>query len=390
MLQAIHLDDTAPWKQRFRAPVILRTQLAKAAPTCGLIVSNHSGIWQLSAWDVPTGTLRQLTHRPAGTLSGGISPDGRFVYYLDDQQGNELGHFVRVPFEGGTPQDLTPALAPYATRGATVSQAGDLFAAILAQPAGTVGLPRLLYQSPGECWAPVLSHHGECAVLAALTRAGTRDFRLLAFDTRRGAQLAELWDGPASSLHPIMFSPRAGDWRLLGTTNRRGFARPFLWNPYTSERTDLPFDDLEGAIVPLDWSPDGAHLLPCQVTQAVQYLYISTLRGERLGRLLHPRGTLAATCFGLHGEIVTHWQDATQPPHVIALDGHTGRLRRPVLGASAVPPGHPWQSITCTSSDGQTIQGWLGLPEGRGPFPTILHAHGGPDEVQTERFVPAS
>jgi dipeptidyl aminopeptidase/acylaminoacyl peptidase len=36
------------------------------------------------------------------------------------------------------------------------------------------------------------------------------------------------------------------------------------------------------------------------------------------------------------------------------------------------------------------IQGWLALPDGRGPFPTILHTHGGPEAVMTEMFGPAS
>ena len=39
-----------------------------------------------------------------------------------------------------------------------------------------------------------------------------------------------------------------------------------------------------------------------------------------------------------------------------------------------------------TSSDGQTIQGWLGLPDGAGPFPTVLETHGGPHAVAIEHF----
>jgi dipeptidyl aminopeptidase/acylaminoacyl peptidase len=36
------------------------------------------------------------------------------------------------------------------------------------------------------------------------------------------------------------------------------------------------------------------------------------------------------------------------------------------------------------------IQGWLGVPEGKGPFPVILHTHGGPVVVATELFLPSS
>jgi len=90
--------------------------------------------------------------------------------------------------------------------------------------------------------------------------------------------------------------------------------------------------------------------------------------------------------FTPHGEIFAQWQDATHPPCLIALDGTTGRQTRTVLAAPAVPPSRPWQSITFASSDGQRIQGWLGLPDGPGPFPTILAAHGGPRGVELEYF----
>lgn len=113
MLTNLQLDDNASWKQRFRAPVVLWTQLAKAAPDRGLAVSNKSGKYQLYAWEVSTGELRQLTDRPTGISFGWLAPDGRYVYYLDDKQGNEIGHYIRMPFEGGEPQDLTPDLPLY-------------------------------------------------------------------------------------------------------------------------------------------------------------------------------------------------------------------------------------------------------------------------------------
>jgi dipeptidyl aminopeptidase/acylaminoacyl peptidase len=61
-----------------------------------------------------------------------------------------------------------------------------------------------------------------------------------------------------------------------------------------------------------------------------------------------------------------------------------------VLAAADVPPSHTWRSIHYLSSDGQEIQGWLALPDGEGPFPTILHMHGGPHLVMTDEFNPSS
>ncbi len=60
MLKEPRVDDAAPWKQRFPAPVVLWTQRARRAPGRGLTVSNRSGAFQLYAWDVQTSALRAL------------------------------------------------------------------------------------------------------------------------------------------------------------------------------------------------------------------------------------------------------------------------------------------------------------------------------------------
>src|SRR5262245_64135660 len=100
-------------------------QVAAGAPTRGLVTSNVAGTFQLHAWDVPGGRLRPLTRRPTGINAGVLGPDGRFVYYHDDADGNEVGHFVRIPFEGGAAVSLTPDFPPYPTFGLAVSGIGN-------------------------------------------------------------------------------------------------------------------------------------------------------------------------------------------------------------------------------------------------------------------------
>ena len=52
--------------------------------------------------NVPTGNLTQITHTPGGHLAMlFLSLDGKWVYYLADNQGNETGHCVRMPIVGG-------------------------------------------------------------------------------------------------------------------------------------------------------------------------------------------------------------------------------------------------------------------------------------------------
>src|SRR5688500_6289098 len=131
MLKAPQLENSAEWKERFRAPLIAWTQIANLNHDRGLVCSDKSGIYQLYAWNIPTGELTRLTDRPTGIIwYGAISPDGRYVTYLDDAQGNEIGHYVRIPFEGGAPEDLTPDLPPYASFDFTFSRSGNLIGLI--------------------------------------------------------------------------------------------------------------------------------------------------------------------------------------------------------------------------------------------------------------------
>ena len=126
MLKEPLTSDDALWKQRYRLPNVYGEQIAAQNPIRGLAMSNKSGVYQLYAWDVPTGNLTQLTHRPEGVSHGTISPDGKYVYYHDDNKGNEVGHTVRVPFEGGTTEDITPDLPLYEVAGFSFSDAGNI------------------------------------------------------------------------------------------------------------------------------------------------------------------------------------------------------------------------------------------------------------------------
>ncbi len=405
MLTEPQLDDQAVWKQRCRAPVIAGTLIAPANPTRGLAVGNATGTFQLYAWDIPSGALRQLTDRPTGVASGALSGDGCYVYYLDDKQGNEIGHLVRIPFENGASRDLTPDLPPYSCWAFASNGSGSHLGFIAAdregfhayslETNGKIGTRRRLFHSRKLAIGPMHSYDGQVAVVMTTERASMQHYNLLAFETATGRQVAELWDGPGTSMELSGFAPRPGERRLVGTSTRSGEKRPFIWDLHTLICQDIDCSSLAGEVVPVDWSPDGTRVLLCHFAQAVQQLYLYDLQTERLTKLYHPNGTFTfflqmGTYFGPNGEIFAQWQDVAHPPQVIALDGETGTKTRTVLTAGEVPPGRAWTSISFASSDGQMIQGWLGEPEGPGPFPTILHTHGGPEAVTTEVYGPVS
>lgn len=407
MLKTPLLDDTAPWKQRFRASVLFGARVATENPTRGIVISNKtSDAFQVYTWNISTNALTQLTHRPGGIFPAVLAPDGEYIYYLDDQEGDETGHIVRIPYAGGDPVDLTPDLPPYVVSqesvlyGLTVSGSSRVLGAVVAhsnafhlycvevETKGAAGEPHLLYHSPKLAMSPVLSHDGDVAVIAVTERTGTLQYTLMAFDVKSGERVGELEDGQGASLDLFAASPLAGDPRVLATSDRSGNTRPLLWNPRTGERRQLTLDDLEGEIRPFDWSADGKRLLLCQFRQAVQRLFIYDLESGEIRALQHPSGTYMQAQFGPGDTIIATWQNANHAACIIELDGETGRQKRTLISADDAPAGQPWRSFTFSSTDGEAIQGWLCVPEGEGPFPTILETHGGPSAVTVERFDP--
>ncbi len=399
-------QDDAPWKGRFRAATVRIAEIAHSAPDRGLVVTDPSGIQQLHSWSVGDGTLGVLTKKPEGLTFGVLSPDGRWVYYLDDERGNEIGHWVRVPWEGGEPEDVTPALAPYASSDLVISAAGRRLAfnaarsdgftlyAVDLGPDGEVTAPRILHSTRSLSDVAGVSSDGSIVALASTERSGKPQFSLLALDGESGDWIGELWDGEDTSITDVVFSKMRGDARLVASSNRTGARRPLVWDPRTDERRDLEVADLGGELITWDWADDAEHVLLCQVDRAVQTLHVASVNGGAPRRLHSPPGSYGryapGAYFGPYGEIFAVWQDSTTPLQAIALDASTGRRTRTLLPSGAVAPGRPWRSITYESVDGQRIQGWLAVPQGEGPFPTILETHGGPESVTLEVFSPIS
>ncbi|MCU0497133.1 MAG: prolyl oligopeptidase family serine peptidase [Anaerolineae bacterium] len=402
-MKMLDLAPEADWRKRFRAALVGGTQIARMNPKRGLAVSNLSGIYQLHSWDVETGELRQVTNAPAGVVVGGIAADGSAIYYLQDQKGDEIGHYVRVPFDGdyNTPvEDLTPDMPNYASfyigqslsaRWIGLTTAGaDGFQMWVIGPDQS---SQLIYRSQRLSFGPMLSFDGEYAVIATTERHQFNNLSLMAFDLRAqsDSQKVLILSEDDGSIEPVAFSPRPDDVRLLASTNVTGFDRPLIWDVSTGDRTDLPFVGMDGDIQAWGWSPDGTKLLLCQFVQAHYQLYVYDLDHSTLHKLDHPSGTYNSGYFYSDREIFVNRQDSITPTQVVALDAQTGAQTRVVLRLPQdIPPSRPWRSVTFPSSGGQQIQAWIATPEGEGPFPTILYTHGGPTSVQTETFYPSA
>ena len=414
MVTPLQLDSDAPWRQRFHCNTLGYTYLAPENNDRGIVHASPDGpAKRFYAWDTRDNSLNPLTAADDSPSYAWLGPTGDFLYYLQDDRGSEIGHIVRVPFGGGPPVDLTPDLPSYTLRGFDISRSGNLLAfdavyenqywfyCLNLDSNGSVSGPRLVYSASEETWACHLSCDGSLLAVKSTKRAPrSRRYAVLVFDAGSGEQVAELWDGAEHSVEPIQFSPVAGDARLLATTTAGGFTQPLIWDARADERTELNIPQAAGDILPLDWSHDGSKLLvQMKTTEEEQGLFVYRLSDGDLAPLFHEPGTFrgragtfhtgaAATFFAPDGTVWAQWSDASHPARLLSLTAT--EPPKPVLPVPDCPPGRPWQSVSFPSSDGVAIQAWLGLPDSPqgtgGPYPTILHVHGGPTGAVSNSF----
>ena len=399
MLIPPDLSADALWKKRFRAPSIAWSRLATQNPQRGLAASNKDGVYQLYAWDTETNLLTQLTDEVAGVFNGAISADGEQVYFLRDRGGDEIGHYLRLPFTGGEAVDITPDLPDYASHSIGESASGNALGLMAVDDAGfhtyiyaddLSNQPIFSHTKRALSFGPYLSHSAEIAVIASTEKTGVAEYALEAFDVHNGALIAELWDGAGSGADVGGFSPVADDLRFAGSSNAGGYHRPFIWNPRSGDRQDIQSELFSGDVKVWHWSPDGQRLLLHQVDQAQHKLYIYDIAEERVRNLNTPPGVLSpGSGFLDDGKLQLHITDSTAPTRLLEIDDRSGAVLRQVIDLNVkVPPGIPWRSVTYPSSDGTNIQAWLATPQGDGPFPTIVHTHGGPTAVQANTWKP--
>ena len=396
MLTTLDMSQEAAWRRHFRVPQVVWSKIATQNPAHGVVCSDRSGTFQLYAWDRANQTMQQLTDHEAGVLQGAISADGQWVYYLHDTQGNEIGHYFRVSFDGRQIHDLTADLPAYASYYITESFTGNMIGFMMVNQNGfqfyvVENATRAIYftyQTEHLSQGPLLSHNGELAAIATTERNGGVNFNLELYNVADGSPFDDLHDGPGTSITPAGFAQKAGDLRLLANSNQSGVNRPFIYDPSSKARTWLQVASLPGDVQAQDWSEDAERVLLLHTWQAQTQLYLYHLGDHSLTKLDHPAGTYAfyPPYFGPNNQIYTHWTDATHPLRLITLDGATGQKAGDVITVMDDEPGHPWQSITFTSFDNTQVQAWLAKPAGDGPFPTILHVHGGPTDVQMNEY----
>lgn len=386
------------WEQRFRAPRTGWVRIASHRPERGIVCTNTSGVYQIHRWAVGEAPGEALTSTPEGRTRAWISPDGEWIVWHADVAGNELGHFVATPWSGGDPVDLTPDLPAYASFTAGFADDGSFAASIIGHDRVQVavipalrdgslsGAPVLLDPGPGFIMALVA---GGSRVAYSTTGGGGLSTSLRVVDVASGEAVVELDHAPGA----IAVACYGADGTLLASTSRSGLSRPIVIGT-SGEVREYPLPEFEAELLPLSIAPDGRSALLVGSHRTTERLYVLDLETGVAHRLEAVTGSFTArwpgsgTFIAPDGRVIVTREDATTLPEVIAVDPRDGSHLETLIPAPDVPPSRPFRSIDIPTTDGATVQGWLAVPDGSGPFPTILDVHGGPQGNETDRFNP--
>ncbi|MFI1168304.1 prolyl oligopeptidase family serine peptidase [Streptomyces sp. NPDC020801] len=387
------IEQMPDWEKRFRAPRVSLPDWAEDAPDRALFVSNATGTYELYAWDRGTGRQRQATDRPNGTTDGVLSPDGRWIWWFDDKDGDEFGVWRRQPFDGGPDEPGVPELDPSYPAGLALGRDGRtaVVGRSTDEEGTTIHLARL-----GSGRAPVeIYRHRESAGVGDLSHDGTliavehtehgdamhSALRVLRPDGTAVAELDDTKGGTVElGLEVLGFAPVVGDARLLVGHQRRGRWEPLVWDVATGEETDLALD-LPGD-VSAEWYPDGTGLLVAHSFEARSELFRYDLASRELAKIPTLPGTVSGATARPDGSVEYLWSSAAEPPVVRSTIGGVVLDPPGMRSPASVPMEDVW-----VDGPGGRIHALIQKPhDAVGPLPTVFDLHGGPTWHDSDSF----
>ncbi|CAM5243741.1 Prolyl oligopeptidase family serine peptidase OS=Streptomyces tendae OX=1932 GN=GUR47_19685 PE=4 SV=1 [Streptomyces tendae] len=380
------------WEKRFRAPRVSLPDWAEDAPDRSLFVSNATGTYELYAWDRSSGEQRQVTDRPNGTTDGVLAPDGDWIWWFDDKDGDEFGVWRRQPFAGGADEEAVPGLDPSYPAGlalgrdgrtAVIGRSTDEDGTTIHLARGDGGAPVEIYRHRESAGVGDLSHDGSLIAIEH-TEHGDAMHSALRVLRPDGSTVAELDDTEGGEkelgLEVLGFAPVDGDTRLLIGHQRRGRWEPLVWDVATGEQTDLALE-LPGD-VSAEWYPDGSALLIVHGFEARSELFRYDFAERGLTEIDTPAGTVSGATARPDGSVEYLWSSAAEPS---AVRSTTGRVVLDPPGPKS-PGSVPVEDVWVEGPGGR-IHALVQKPAGAaGPLPTVFDIHGGPTWHDSDSF----
>ncbi|MEY9938131.1 acetyl esterase/lipase [Streptacidiphilus sp. MAP5-52] len=395
-------ESLPPWEQRFRAARVGLPEWAEDAPERSLFVSNATGTYEIYAWNRVDGAQRRVTDRPHGTTEATLTPDGEWIWWFDDTDGDEFGVWRCQPFAGSAPnvtapardEEAVPGLAPSYPAGLALGRRGEAVVGRSTDEEGsTLHLVRAgrepleIYRHRESAGVGDLSHDG---TLIAVDHTEHGDamhsaLRVLRVDGDQVTVVAELDDATgreeALGLSCLGFAPLPGDARMLVAHQRRGRWEPLIWDTATGAEEEIVLE-LPGDVT-AEWYPDAGALLIEHTYRARSELHRYDLASGELTPLPTLPGTVSGASARPDGTVEFLWSSSEQPPVVRST---TGEVVLAAPGPQAPPsvqvedvwvdgPGGPVHALVQRPADAPA-----------GPLPCVFEIHGGPTWHDSDAF----
>ena len=394
-------QGTPRWERRFRASIRSFPAWPPNAPDRLAFSSNEEGSRQVYALDLESGSTRRASDEAVGATEGWPTADGSGVVWFSDPDGSEAGQFVVQPFEGGPVRPLLTGV-PMGWPGGIALGRRRLVAGI------STGEGFGVYVSDDGAPARRVYHHREVVLVAgsegydtgfnlaglsadetliALEHSEHGDLMHLALrviDAASGATVADLRDD-GMTLQAAAWSPIPGDQRLAIGHEREGELRPAIWRPTTGALEPIPLD-LPGLVHVSDWWPDASALLLTQLHDGRDRLYRLDLATMTLEPIPHLEGVVTGARVRPDGSVWYRHQGGGSRPRLRTTAHPDAELLMPPH--EPPPASRPYESWAFENQHGQRVHGFYVTPEGEGPFPTIMHVHGGPTWLDLDRWSP--
>ena len=386
------------WKTRLRVAQVTVPARASAAPHRAVFRSNETGTWEIYTWDEAADTRRRVTSRANGTAHGAIDASGDWVWWFADADGDELGIWMRQPFDGGPDEPALPGLPPSYRAGLWLGPSGQVVVGGADSGGTSIYLcvpgaaPSVLYTHRDDAHVAAVSADGGLIALGHSEHGDSRHKAIRVLD-RDGGIVADLsdgagrglggaWDSPGKGLDGAAFAPLPHDTRLLLTHERRDRAEPLIWDPVSGDIEEICLD-LRGE-VSAAWFQNGTGLLIAHAYQARDELYRFDLGSGDLVRLDTPRGVIRGAATRPDGSVEFAWSSAADPPVVRSTTGAVVLAPSGEPAPASVPVEDVW-----VDGPGGRVHALVSRPRtGTGPHPCVFEVHGGPIGYDDDAFDP--
>lgn len=374
---------------------------AHNAPHRAIIVSNRFGNYQLYAVDFKSGYKKQITHKKGGALFGSISPDGQYVYILNEQDGNEYGHFIRIPFDGGKRVNLTPNLSHYFSYSLSSNQENstlcfsasidDANAVFVVKDKGGSFNTRKVYSSKNSLSEPICSPDGQFICVAESEEKKDKNALILLSSSKDRRILRSR---SFEAIIPLTFSKTRQRPIVLALARMNDWLRPIVYDFERKSIFKIQHKEFRGDVRALAWDEDRNEMIVCDVYQAKQKLYLYNICTKKLQRIGPRNGS-----FNFHfdsivrlsdNSLIVRWSDFNNSPRLIKIRAPRYDVleKLPEWSGNFISR-HQIKNAWVRSSDGARVQAWIVRPRGANErLPFVIDVHGGPHGVAGDEFSP--